>query len=188
MSRKKVVIDPKRGQRLKEIICGSNFSQKEVAEMVHIAPQHLSNIICGKRSLTFEIAQDIKRIAIPSMRIQYVMCLDDFETEEEKNAHSRAVWEENQATSAFFDKIFRCFIDSIENESGYGFRSQGSDPLVGDYVEVTDNTGAIVGVVPVETFAGLRDELEHYASYLIHLLVKEKMEAVPISSAEKGDD
>lgn len=188
MPRKKVPINPEKGKRLKEIIVLSGLSQKKVAEMAHFAPQHLSNIICGKRNLTLEMAQDIKRAAIPSMRFQYVMCLDDFRTEEEKDAYSRAVWEKNQATSAFFDKIFHCFINGIENESGYGFHSQGSNPLVGDYVEVTDNAGAIVGVVPVEALAGLRDELEHYASYLIQLLVKEKMEAVPISSAEKGDD
>lgn len=188
MPRKKVDIDPQKGKRLKEIVVLNGLSQKKVAEMVHLAPQHLSNIICGKRNLTLDIAQLIKATAIPSMRIQYVMCMDDFKTEEEKDAYSRAVWEQNHAASVFFDKVSRCFIDSIADKNGHLFGAQKTDPLIGEYVEVTDQDGKIMGAIPADTFERMRDELEHYASYLVHLTVKNEMIAAPSSGDRKKED
>lgn len=188
MPRKKVIIDPQKGKRLKEIVALSGLSQKKVAEIAHLAPQHLSNIICGKRNLTLDIAQLIKATTIPSMRIQYVMCMDDFKTEEEKDAYSRAVWEQNHGVSVFFDKVSRCFIDGIADKDGYLFGAQKTDPLIGEYVEVTDQNGKIVGAVPADAFERMRDELEHYASYLVHLTVKNEMIAAPGSGDRKEED
>lgn len=188
MSRKKVTINPQRGKRLKEIVVLSGLSQKKVAEMAHLAPQHLSNIIRGKRNLTLDIAQLIKTTSIPSMRIQYVMCMDDFKTEEEKDAHARATWEQNHEASVFFDKVSKCFIYGIADKDGYGFGSQKTDSFIGEYVEVTDRDGKIVGAVPANVFERMRDELEHFASYLVHLTIQNEMGPAPNSSTERTVD
>ena len=47
---------------------------------------------------------------------------------------------------------------------------------------VTDKTGKAVGAVPAEAFDQMRDELEHYASYLVNLLVKNDMVSLPVST------
>lgn len=188
MPRKKVKINPEMGRRLKEIICSSGMTQVEVAIKANLAQQHLSNIVCGKRRLTIDVAQHIKETAIPTMRMQYVMCMDDFKTEEEKDAHARAVWEQNHEASVFFDKVSKCFIYGIADKDGYGFGSQKTDSFIGEYVEVTDKDGKIVGAVPANVFERMRDELEHFASYLVHLTLQNEMGPAPSSSTERTVD
>ena len=83
--------------------------------------------------------------------------------------------------SAAYDNAFRLFIDGIEDKSGFGLRSQGDDILIGEYIVVTDKTGKAVGAVPTEAFDKMREELEHYASYLVNLLVKNDMVSLPVS-------
>ena len=58
--------------------------------------------------------------------------------------------------------------------------SQGVDSLIGEYIVVTDKTGKAVGAVPAEAFDKMREELEHYASYLVNLLVKNNMVSLPV--------
>ena len=81
MGRKKENINPVCGQRLKEVIQASPYSQKDFAEVVlHYTPEHLSLIINGKRSLTPELAEKVITI-FPHIRFQWLMGIDDFKTD-----------------------------------------------------------------------------------------------------------
>lgn len=68
MSRKHIEIDPERGRRLKSLIVKSKVTQYSIAEKLCYEPQHISNIVRGKRQLTEELAQRIVDEIFPSMR------------------------------------------------------------------------------------------------------------------------
>ena len=143
----------------------------------------ISQILCG------EIGGSREILRIGSHEIFFLMCgrngflcRDNFKTEAEKEAAAKRTWEEGQEATRLYNQAFHCFIDGIEDISGYGLQSQGADSLLGEYIVVTDKNGKAVGAVPAEAFDQMRDELEHYASYLVNLLVKNDMVSLPVST------
>lgn len=98
------------------------------------------------------------------------------------------MWEENHKAALLYDKVFRCFIDGIEDLCGYGLHSQGTDPLIGDYIAITDSAGEKVGAIPVESFDRLKREIENFASYSLNLLIKTEMQPLPNSMIGGGDN
>lgn len=181
MSRKHIEIDPECGRRLKSLIVKNGISQLYLAGELGYEPQHISNIVRGKRRLTPDLAQEIVYKVFPHINVEWLLCKSDCETIADKEKHSREVWEENQKLDFFYDKIFRCFIDSIEDLCGYGLHSQGTDLLIGDYIAVSDTNGKKVGAIPAESFDRLRHEIENFASYSINQLIKNEMVEFPKS-------
>ena len=181
MPRKPVEVNQECGQRLKLLLKERNITQKDLAARLGYEPQHISNIVRGNRRLNGDIADRITREIFPDVRPEWLLCRDDFKTQAEKELAAKAEWEAGQETARLYDKAFRLFIDGIEDKSGVGLHSQGVDSLIGEYIVVTDKTGKAVGAVPAEAFDQLRDELEHYASYLVNLLVKNDMVSLPVS-------
>lgn len=184
MSRKHIEIDPECGRRLKSLLAKSKVSQCFLAEKLGHEPQHISNIVRGKRRLTPELAQRIVDEVFPATNVEWLLHRSDCETIAEKEKYAQKVWEENHKTVLLYDKAFRCFIDGIEDLCGYGLHSQGADLLIGDYIAVTDSAGEKVGAIPVDAFHNLQSELENYASYLIQRLIKTEMVPMP----KKGRD
>lgn len=182
MSRKPVEINQECGLRLRLLLRERNITQKDLAARLGCEPQHISNIVLGKRRLTEDSVYRITSEVFPDVRPEWLLCRDDFKTEEEKALAARAAWEEGITTGRLYDQAFRLFIDGIEDKSGYGLHSQGGDILIGEYIVVTDKTGKAVGAVPAEDFNKMREELEHYASYLVSLLVKNNMVSLPVST------
>ena len=182
MPRKPVEVNQECGQRLKLLLKERNITQKDLAARLGYEPQHISNIVRGNRRLNGDIADRITREIFPDVRPEWLLCRDDFKTQAEKELAAKAEWETGQETARLYDKAFRLFIDGIEDKSGFGLHSQGVDSLIGEYIVVTDKTGKAVGAVPAEAFDQLRDELEHYASYLVNLLVKNDMVSLPVST------
>lgn len=187
MSRKHIEIDPECGRRLKELLVKNGMTQIELSKRLSCEAQHISNIVRGKRSLTLDTAQRITGVIFPQVRVEWLLHIDDFMTQEEKDAYSKKVWEENHKAALLYDKAFRCFIDRIEDLCGYGLHSQGTDPLIGDYIAITDSAGEKVGAISVETFHNLQSELENYASYLIQRIIKTEMIPLP-GEGEEGVD
>lgn len=181
MPRKPVEVNQECGPRLKLLLKERDITQKDLAARLGYEPQHISNIVRGNRRLTGDIADRITREIFPDVRPEWLLCRDDFKTQAEKELAAKAEWEAEQETCRLYDKVFRLFIDGIEDKSGVGLHSQGVDSLIGEYIVVTDKTGKAVGVVPAEAFDKMREELEHYASYLVNLLVKNKMVSLPVS-------
>lgn len=59
MGRKAVTINPKRGERLRQLLQEYNVSQKEIAAILNYSPEQISYIINGKRNLTEPAAKEI---------------------------------------------------------------------------------------------------------------------------------
>ena len=181
MPRKPVEVNQACGQRLKLLLKERNITQKDLAARLGYEPQHISNIVRGNRRLNGDIADRITSEIFPDVRPDWLLCRDNFKTQAEKDLAAKAEWEAEQETGRLYDKAFRLFIDGIEDKSGFGLHTQGGDSLIGEYIVVTDKTGKAVGAVPSEAFNQMRDELEHYASYLVNLLVKNDMVSLPVS-------
>lgn len=180
MPRKPVEVNQECGQRLKLLLKERNITQKDLAVRLGYEPQHISNIVRGNRRLTGDIADRITSEIFPDVRSDWLLCRDNFKTQAEKELAAKTEWEAGQETARLYDKAFRLFIDGIEDKSGVGLHSQGVDSLIGEYIVVTDKTGKAVGAVPAEAFDKMREELEHYASYLVNLLVKNNMVSLPV--------
>lgn len=187
MSRKRVQIDPECGRRLKGLLIRNKVPQCDLATKLGHEPQHISNIVRGKRRLTPDLAQRIVDEVFPSINVEWLLNRSDCETIEEKEKFSQKVWEENHQAALLHDKAFMLFIGGIENLYGYGLHSQGTDLLIGNYIAVTDSTGEKVGAVPVEAFHNLQSELENYASYLIQRIIKTEMIPLPGGGKEGVD-
>lgn len=82
MGRPSKKINPKCGQRLKIILKEQNTTQQQLSEMIHLTQVTISNIICGKASLTDENADAI-HVIFPQYRLQWLLGYDDYKTEEE---------------------------------------------------------------------------------------------------------
>lgn len=182
MPRKPVEVNRECGLRLKFLLKERNVTQKDLAARLGYEPQHISNIVRGNRRLTGDFADRLTRDIFPDVRPEWLLCRDNFKTEAEKEAAAKRTWEEGQEATRLYNQAFHCFIDGIEDISGYGLQSQGADSLLGEYIVVTDKNGKAVGAVPAEAFDQMRDELEHYASYLVNLLVKNDMVSLPVST------
>lgn len=171
--------NPECGRRLGELIASSGMTREEFAKMLPCNPQHISNIVCGRRNLTLSMAQRIISEIFPEIRLEWLLCIDNFKTPEEKEEYSKDTWEEHQKVELLHDKAFRLFIDGIEDLCGYGLHSQGTDLLIGDYIAVSDSTGEKIGIIPQESFQKLQSEVENYTSYLIQRIIKAEMTAMP---------
>lgn len=182
MSRKKVEINPECGRRLWLLLRENGIKQIELAEKLNYDPRHVSSIITGKRRLTPETAYKIANMFC--VRAEWLLCHDDYRTQEDKEAAAKQVWEEGQRVSAFYDKIFRCFVEGLEDMRGYWLHTGESDLLIGEYITVTNAIGEPVGAIPVESFQRLRTEVESYASYLIQKIIETEMGPIPKSGKE----
>lgn len=80
MSRKRLEVNPIRGERLKMLLIENGVDQKEFAEKIGYTKEHISYIVNGRRNLTEDAAQaTIKQF--PGTRIEWLMGYDDFKTE-----------------------------------------------------------------------------------------------------------
>lgn len=183
MPRKKVEINPECGLRLRMLLRENGIKQIDLAEKLNYEPQHVSSIITGKKRLTPEAAYQIADMF--RIRTEWLLCQDDYRTQEEKEAAAKQAWEEGQRVSAFYDKVFRCFIEGLEDMRGYGLHTGESDLPIGEYIAVTNAIGEPVGAIPVESFQRLQTEVENYASYLVQQIIKSEMAPIPKSGGEE---
>lgn len=192
MSRRRIERDIERdkecGLRLKSLLAKRNVTQRSLAKTLNYEPQHISNIVRGERRLTFDLAQRIVDELFPDINVEWLLKRSDFETIAEKEQYSQKMWEEKHKAEMLYDKVYRYFIDGIEDLCGYGLHSQGTNLLIGDYIVVSDSTGGEVGIISVESFNKLREEIENFASYSINRLIKQEMMAIPKSEMDGEDN
>lgn len=79
MSRKPVEINKVSCERLKTLINGSHYTQKEIAQKLGYTEQHLSLIVTGKRNLTDSACYKLIEL-FPHVRPQWLKGYDDSHT------------------------------------------------------------------------------------------------------------
>lgn len=138
MGRKRTEINPIRGQRLRELLSELDIDQKELAETIGYSPEHISYVINGRRNLTQDAAESIAK-AIPGVRVEWLMALDNFRTEKE--------YEEYPFAKTAVDKQFsKQAVEMLAATSGFRFKVTGStgvtlslDDVLGLSVEDREN-------------------------------------------------
>lgn len=79
MAKRRAVINPIRGERLRQVLSEHKMDQKELAEKMGYTKEHISYIINGKRNLTPEAAESIVKI-FPDIRIGWLLGIEDHKT------------------------------------------------------------------------------------------------------------
>jgi len=188
MARRKMAINPKSGPRLKSLCVEKPITQVKLAETLNYEKQHISNIICGRKRLTPELAQQIREKVFPEVRISWLLGIDDFKTEADKDAYSEQIWKEGQRLIDQHNEMFKHFIKGVETTSRYGIDPfQIVERMSETCVCVTDTNGKKIGTIPAESIAKLQNDIEKYAAYLIDGLIKAEM-AISISEGGIGSD
>lgn len=77
-------INPKCGERVKELLRKNKKTQTWLADKLGITEVHLSNIVRGEKRLTEKRALEIVEL-FPTYRFEWLMGIDDYPTIEEKN-------------------------------------------------------------------------------------------------------
>ena len=69
------------GERVSKLRKRHNWTQEQLAEALDVEPNYISMIETGRRKLPVKRAKQIA-LLFPPLRYQYLLCEDDFETEE----------------------------------------------------------------------------------------------------------
>lgn len=182
-------MNKKIGSRLKSYLREKNLKQSELADILGYGSgeRYISLIVNGKRSLTQEKAEIIAK-KIPPVRAEWLMCRDDYKTEEDRNAAiEKDYLERYKAEKLYEGQIFPAFVTGLEDLRGYGLTLQANDDLLGQCVIITDKENRPVGSISVEAYKRFQAEVEHYATYLIRQIVNTEMTPWPASGKEGVD-
>lgn len=82
MGRKRVVIKPIWGERVRELCVNEHLTQAELADLIFISQQTVSKICSGKASLTPAVAEAINA-EFPWYSVQWLLGLSDVQNEEQ---------------------------------------------------------------------------------------------------------
>lgn len=153
------LLSKKRGRRIKVAIGRTGKSQKDFAlDDLHTSKQHLSGIVTGKHNLTRDNAERIAAAA--GVRVEWLLCDDDFMTTEEIEETARKAQE--KAEWSAFDLSSK--ILALDN----AFEKATFQKL--------DFEAACASVtISAEKRLLLRTEVQDYADYLIKKLIEEAL-------------
>ena len=106
MSRKRAIINPVCGNRLKTLCDKENTSQKDLAARIHISPQTISKIVSGKCNLTKENAKLVVDLFGNKYRLEWLLGLDDYMTIADLN---RSIIMQSYSTAELLAQGFQSF-------------------------------------------------------------------------------
>ena len=98
MPKKKTIINPKQGERLKLLLKQSRLSQRDLSEEISaqsyrtLSQQRISDIICGRAPLTYEVADcisSLKRYDGKDLLKSWLLCEENFQSTDEKIRNER---------------------------------------------------------------------------------------------------
>ena len=128
------------GQRLKTLLKQHRKTQAWLAEQLHFAPEHISNIVTGKRGITADNARLIAKL-FPDVRIEWLLGMDNIQYQSEKEFYDAKLFLDEQyekQVSPLMDRYYD-IVDKIRavelflNIYGYEFspslKELGSDEL-----------------------------------------------------------
>lgn len=151
MGRKRIEINPECGKRLSQLLEKRGVQQKELAAALNYTPQQISRIVTGRDNFTEEFARkvvdffktgDMKNDLFEVVRINWLMCRDNYQTEGDRI----------DSLSNGKDEIRRLIIRLIQLH-GYDFAIMELEPWV---VQVSEET--------IERWkkAGMQEKLDKY--------------------------
>ena len=175
----------KRGERVKELLRDHKMRQIELADEIHVTPEHLNAILNGKRTLTLEHARFIARRF--SVQLDWVMAFSDFKTANDQLCASLDKMEEHA-------KTLHSIIRFATNSQGYDIEmvdrtedkqwiDTGNDPLF----YVFKREGQITAHLSLDDYAKLRDEIYHYSCFLVERYRQAREEAL-IKQKKDGEN
>ena len=178
-------IDPRYGLRIKACRLGKNMSQEQLGDEVGTSKPYICKIENAKQSLTSDMARRMAEVF--SVRWEYLMLLDDYRTEEEKE---RAGISGTELTAVYRDALKYLgysFLPATEKpdsgeeedqkptkylicrEGGTQARQRTKDGLLEDVKEATE----VLGVISPEEMndlmnrinAAVRHEIDYALQY-----------------------
>lgn len=91
MSKPRQEINPVSGERLKQFCKKYGITQLKLSAVIDVTPNTLSKICTGKAPLTYRVANEIVK-HYPQVRREWLMGIDDFETETKKSLAEFSCW------------------------------------------------------------------------------------------------
>lgn len=178
----------KRGSRVKELLHDHQMRQIELADKIHVTPEHLNAILNGKRTLTLEHAQFIARMF--DVQLEWVMGFSDFKTANDQFCASLDKMEESA-------KILHSIIRLAANSQGHDIEivdCTGDDQVVSVDADslyyVFKKNGLVTAHLSLLDYTKLRDEIFHYAYYLVEKYYKaqERKVVEPYAMEQKNKE
>lgn len=161
-------LSKKRGDRVKELLREHKMKQIELADKIHVTPEHLNAILNGKRSLTLEHARFIAKLF--DVQLEWVMGFSDFKTANDQFCASLDKMEEHA-------KILHSLIRFVVNSQGFDIEMidlEKGEKALPVNMEVSESLyyvfkdrDEVIAHLSIEDYSKLRDEIYHYSYYLV---------------------
>lgn len=144
MGRKSVVINPIRGRNLQRLLSEHGMTQQELADKIGYTKEHISYVVCGRRNLTEGIANDIIQKVFPAIRKEFLLGLDEFETEADIKAAQRQKMNDDINTIFKDGNIVLEFLKFVAKSRGYELtisdRDMGKENEKGELIITIDSS------------------------------------------------
>lgn len=132
MARKPVKINPIRGEHLKALLSRHHMAHQDLAEKIGYSKEHISYVVNGKRNLTEDMADSIIQKVFPTVRKEYLLGIDEYETLQDVQSAKDA------RIKASLDRIFEDgdivieFLHFIARSKGYNMKFRPSPTICED--------------------------------------------------------
>lgn len=167
MGRPRIKINPKRGQRLKQLCISENITFKSLADSIPISAQSISEIVNGKASLTEQVARRVVEL-FPKYRFEWLMGFDDFKTEAEARllpAAQRLLQDEQRR-----DNLTNGIV-SLGGSCGYLFKPEGKNVVI-----MTDD-GKVLARTSIEMFMQFEYAVQSFCAFTLNQIITHCEEA-----------
>lgn len=169
MSRKKTVINPERGKRLKTLIDREKMTQKGFGERIHMSQQNISLIIKGKNPLTEETAKSVVK-EFPEYRIEWLLGYDNSMTQYDwaediqsrKDIVADSMW-------AIIEKSLNKERKSLIFHHRQGEHVDSSQRFHADcYYTINDKSGNEIKRLSAMEVAKIEQKIQEYCDFLVY--------------------
>jgi transcriptional regulator with XRE-family HTH domain len=175
--------------RLKELLIIRGMTQKELAMLTNISPQHISNMANGTRKITEEAARRITE-HFPDVFPEWLLGSVDYMTQEEIEKHEEQQRKEEEQQRKEEErkrerkeKGFFSFVCGVTTKEGYSLSEQPERD--NGHITALDAENKPIGTIELSYYDALRAEAEHYIKFLVSELIHEHLR--PIDGAGKEE-
>ena len=167
------------GERVKRIRKGLNLSQGKFAEKIGYQQQIISAIEKGQKPVSLGIAEQIEKAF--NIRAAYLMCWDNYKTEEEFADYLLEEWDDICDKGDAFKSLLDVFGYEMR-QSGGDFKDTVIDPVTNEPIFdppapitlfLVKDGERVCEITPAEE-ERLQKEIFDFTQFLLEKLVKEK--------------